>query len=109
MFKIAKNPQFTHSIPVLVPVDNGHEERPLKVRFRVLPIDDVNQHDPRTSEGTEAFLRAVVVRFEDVVDENGELMPSDDTLTSQMLALPYIRIALVKGYYDAVQKVRLGN
>lgn len=109
MFKIAKNPQFTHAVTVLVPVDGGHEEQTLKVRFRVRSVDDLNQHDRMTPEGTEAFLRAIVVRFEDVVDETGEPVPSDEALTETMLALPYVRMAVVAGYYAAVNKAKLGN
>lgn len=109
MFKIAKDPQFTHTVPVLVPIDGGHEEQTLKVRFRVRSVDDLNQHDRATAEGTESFLRSIVVRFEDVADETGQPVPSDEALTSQLLAVPFVRMAVVQGYFAAVNKTKLGN
>lgn len=109
MFKIAKDPQFTHTVPVLVPVDDGHEEQSLKVRFRVRTVDDLNQHDRMTAEGTEAFLRSIIVRFEDVVGDDGQPVPSNDALTDQLLAFPFIRMAVVQGYFQAVNKAKLGN
>ena len=110
MFKLTKNPQFTHPVPVMVPADGGgHDEQTLKVRFRVRAVDDLNQHDRMTPEGTEAFLRAIVVRFEDVVGEDGEPIPSSDDLTEQLLALPFVRMAVVQGYFNAVQKAKTGN
>lgn len=109
MFKIAKDPQFTHTVPILVPVDGGHEEQTLKVRFRVRTVDDLNQHDRMTAEGTEAFLRSIIVRFEDVVDDDGQPVPSNDALTDQLLAFPFIRMAVVQGYFNAVNKAKLGN
>lgn len=109
MFKITKDPQFTHTVPVMVPVDGGHEEQTVKVRFRVRQIDDLNQHDRSTAEGTEAFLRSIVVRFEDVVDEDGNPVPSDTALTDQLLAVPYVRMAVVQSYFQAVNKAKLGN
>ena len=108
-FKIAKNPQFTHTVPVLVPVDDGHQEQSMKVRYRVRTVDDLNAHDRSTPEGTEAFLRSIIVRFEDVVDEDGVEMPSDEALVDRLLAFPFVRMAVVQGYFDAVNKARTGN
>lgn len=115
MFKIAKNPQFTHTVKVVIPVDDdgngggGHEEQTMRVRFKVRTVDDLNQHDRSTSEGTETFLRSIVVRFEDVVDETGTAIPSDEALTDRLLAFPFVRMAVVQAYFDAVNKARLGN
>ncbi len=108
MFKIQKNPEFTHEVPVMVPCDGGHEEQTVKVRFRVRSIEDLNQHDRSSPEGTEAFLRSIVVRFEDVVDEDGPVA-SDADLTDRLLAVPFVRMAVVQGYFSAVNKAKLGN
>jgi len=109
MFKIAKNPEFTHKVPVQVPVDGGHEEQVLKCRFRVVPPETISIHDLMTAEGTESYLRAICVRFEDVVDEEGTPIPHSDALTDQLLAVPFVRLALVRAYSAAMAKGRLGN
>lgn len=110
MFKLSKDPQFTHPVTVMVPKDGGgHDEQVLKTRFRVRAVDDLNQHNLGTPEGTEEFLRAIVVRFEDVVDDAGQQIPSDDALTTDLLALSYVRIAITQGYFAAVNKAKAGN
>lgn len=108
-FKIAKNPEFTHKVPVQVPVDGGHKEEVLKCRFRVVAAETLALHDLMTAEGTESYLRAICVRFEDVVDEDGQPVEHSDGLTDQLLALPFVRLALVRAYTAAMAKGRLGN
>ncbi len=108
-FKIAKSPEFTHKVPVQVPVDGGHKEETLKCRFRVLSADDMAQHNLMTAEGTEAYLRAICVRFEDVVDEDGQPVEDSDALRDTLIGIPFVRIALVRAYSAAMAKAKLGN
>lgn len=109
MFQITKDPQFTHDVPVLIPVDDGHEEKILRCRFRVRGADDLAQHDLASVQGTEDYLRAIVVRFEDVMDETGKLLEPSEALTNDLLALPYVRVAVIRRYTEAMVKARQGN
>ncbi len=110
MFKLSKDPQFTHPVTVMVPKDGGgHDEQVLNTRFRVRAVDDLNEHNLGTPEGTEGFLRAIIVRFEDVVDDDGNLIPPGEDLTTDLLALPYVRMAITQGYFAAVNKAKAGN
>lgn len=109
MFKIVKNPEFTHTVPVLVPVDGGYDNQSLKTRFRVLPADELARHDFASPEGTEAYLRAIVVRFDDVEGEDGKPVPHSDALMTQLLGVGYIRMAVLRAYTEAMTKARLGN
>lgn len=109
MFKIVKNPEFTHAVPVMVPVDGGYDNQSLKVRYRVLPADEISRHDFASPEGTEAYLRAIVVRFEDVIDEDGNHVPHSEALTTQLLGVAYVRQAVMRAYTEAMSKARLGN
>jgi hypothetical protein len=109
MFKIVNKPEFTHTVPVLVPVDGGYDSQSLKVRYRVVPADELARHDFASPEGTEAYLRAIVVRFEDVVDEDGNHVPHSDQLMTQLLGVAYIRMAVMRAYTEAMSKARLGN
>ena len=109
MFKIVKNPEFTHEVPVVVPVDGGYEPQTLKCRFRVVSADEIARHDFSSPEGTEAYLRSIVVRFEDVVNEGNIPVPHSDALTSQLLGVAYIRMAVLRAYTEAMSKARLGN
>jgi hypothetical protein len=108
-FKIAKSPEFTHKVAVQVPIDGGHKEETLKCRFRALSADEMSQHDLMTAEGTEAYLRAICVSFEDVVDEDGQPLEHSDQLKNTLLGIPFVRIALVRAYSAAMAKAKLGN
>lgn len=114
MFKLQKNPTFTHDVPVQVPVDmtddnGGHETRPLKVRFRVLHSDDLAQHDYSSREGQEAYLRAIVDGFPAVADDQGNVLPDDDALFHQLAGLSFVRLAVMAAYNDAVIVARAKN
>jgi hypothetical protein len=108
-FKLAKNPEFTHKVTIPVPIDGGHRDEVLKCRFRVVSAETLALHDLMTAEGTESYLRAICVRFEDVVDEAGQPIEHSDELTEQLIALPFVRLALVRAYTAAMAKARLGN
>jgi len=109
MFKLQKNPTFTHDVPVQVPVDDGHEERPLKVRYRVLGADDLRHHEMNSEEGQNAYLRAVVAGFPAVVDDDGQPIPDDDALFDQIVGLTFCRVAVMRGYQEAMTKARAKN
>lgn len=108
MFKLAKNPEFTHDVPVLIPCDGGHVEQSLRVRFRALSADEINSHD-MSGNGLDAYLRAVCVRFEDVVDEDGIPIPPSDELTTKLLGMSFVRVALVRAYSIAMSRAKTGN
>lgn len=109
MFKLLKNPTFLHDVPIMVPVDGGHEERPLKVRFRALHSDDLAHHDFASREGQEAYLRAIVVGFPAVSDDDGQPIADDDALFRQMVGMSFVRLALMAAYNDAILKARAKN
>ncbi|WP_457650934.1 hypothetical protein [Profundibacter sp.] len=109
MFQIAANPEFTHNVPVMVPVDGGHEEKTLSVRYRVLPADEAEMFDLNTAAGTVDFLNAVIVSIDDVAGDDGKPLPYNDKLRDKLLDLYFVRIAIVNGYLRAVMKARVGN
>jgi hypothetical protein len=109
MFVISKKNTFTHDVPVLVPVDEGHDEQTLKTTFNYLDTDAVKAFDLKTAEGTTAFLVAIVSSFHDLVDDNGSSLPYSEELRDQLIRRQYVRQALVAHYFGAVTKVAEGN
>lgn len=109
MFKIVKNPEFTHTVPVLVPVDGGHSEQSMKVRFRVVPQDELMNHNLGTADGTESYCRAICVGFADIVGEDDQPIPPSDEVNNILFRQPYVQIALIRAYTQAMSKARLGN
>lgn len=109
MFKLIRKPEFTHDVPLAMPVDGGHAEVILRTRFRALPDSDTAGFDMRRAEDAKALLRAVVVRFEDLVDDDGEPVSHSPELRDEMLDHAWIRNGLVLGYVNAVSQARVGN
>lgn len=108
-FRIVDKPTFTHTVRVAVPCDGGHREETLSATYRVLETDAAEGHDLATSAGTADFLRASVQRLDDIVDDAGNAIPWSEALFDRMIRLPYVRLALVRGYFDGVAKARVGN
>lgn len=109
MFHIADSPTFVHQVKVRVPVDGGHIDETLSATFKVVPVEALDACDLGTREGTDAFLTAAVERLDDLVDADGAPLPWSDALRDRVLALPYVRTALVAAYVEAVTGARLGN
>lgn len=109
MFKIIENPTFTHTVRVMVPIDGGHREETLKATYKVLTTDEVNGYDLSDSASSRDFLRTALVKLDDIADADGKPIPYSDEVRDQVLALPYARIALGRGYFEAVSKARTGN
>lgn len=109
MFKITERPIFTHDVTVLVPTDGGHREDTFRARFQAIPSDEAETYELSNTEELKAFLREVVIGFEDVVGDDNKPLPSDDDLKERMLRLSYVRLALLRTYMTAITKARLGN
>ncbi len=109
MFRIVDNPEFTHSVEVQVPVDGGWKAETLKARFRILPEAETDTGDLGAAEASKEYLRRVLVRLEDLVDEAGKALDYNDELRERVLALPHVRLALVRAYVRAQTRVVEGN
>jgi hypothetical protein len=109
MFKLIDNPTFTHVVKVMVPIDGGHREETFKATYKVLKTNEINRFDLSDPGASREFLCEAVVSLEDIADAQGNPLPYSDELRDQVLALPYARSALARGYFDAVSKARSGN
>lgn len=109
MFKVNVSPTFTRTVRVQIPTDGGHRQETLKATFRVLNTDEVEGFDLATTEGTSAFLCAVIESLDDIADANGEQIPYNNEVRDQVLKMPYVRLALSREYFEAVAKARKGN
>ncbi len=110
MFTVTSQPTFTHTVKVLVPVDGGHQEQTLKVTYRVLASDtDEDEFDLNSTSGSTAFLKKAVVGLDDMVGADEKPLPYSDGVRDQLIKLPYVRVAMARGYYEAITKAALGN
>ena len=109
MFKIDQTPTYTHRVEIKVPANGGHELQDMQVTFRVLPDEEIEAFDMRTSRGEREFLAAAVVGFDDVEDEKGAALPFSDALRDRLVGLAYVRVAMINAYYAALMGKRVKN
>ena len=109
MFKIVNEATFTHAVTVRTPVDGGHREETFRATFRVLPVADVEAFNLMTEKGTRDFLQKAIVTLDELADETGAPLPYSDALRDQVIAIPYVRLALVNAYTSAVTQAKAGN
>lgn len=107
--KIVANPTFTHTVTVKVPVNGGHRDETFKATFKVVPEGEYDELSVVTNEGMREFLIMALESCADLVDEAGKELEWNDGLRDQLLSLPYVRLALMRTYSDAVAKIRPGN
>lgn len=101
-FKLNKNPTFVTTATIAVPTDNGPQDETLSVRFRVLDDEALELPSPE-------FLKRAILRIDDVLDDEGEPVPSSEELISQVISLPFTRLPLVRAYMAALTGARAGN
>jgi len=108
-FKVVQERQFTHRVRIFTPVDGGHKEESVKVTYRVIDTEQVEGFDLGSVEDTTEFLRAVIVRIDEVLAEDNSPLPYNDELRDALVKVPYVRAAIGRGYFEGIGKGRKGN
>lgn len=109
MFKILSEPTFTHKVRISVPINGGYRDETVEATFRVVDPARLDSHDLRTTEGSTAFLKDVLVKLDDIADADGKPLPWSDEVRDAVLCLPYARSALAAAYFKAMVGAREGN
>ena len=81
MLKISSCPEWTHDVTISVPVDGGFENQTCKVRYRLL---DETAIEPTDATNVAVLLRNVVVRMDDIADEEGRPLTWNDALRDRL-------------------------
>ncbi len=109
MFKLEENPKFTHVVEVLVPADEGHVKQDMKVTFQAIPVGEFGQLDLSSAEDSTLFLQRIVVGVDDVVGPDNKPLPFSAELRDRLIAISYVRSAIVRTYFKAMGKAAEGN
>lgn len=108
MFTLALRAEFTHTVPVMTPVDGTHREDTFRARFAVVSAEEQADLLSANDDG-ETFLRKIVIGIEDVVDAEGKPVAFSPELLTTMLGLRWVRLGLIAAYSRAVTKIKTGN
>lgn len=107
---VTEERKFRHTVKVQVPVDGGHREQTCKATFRVIDADTLDEdYDLESKDGISAFLRDVLITVEDLIDDQKQPVIYDEQVRDGLIRTPFIRLALVKAYFDGVSKGRAKN
>lgn len=102
MFKLQKAATFTTTATLLVPTDEGQVEQTIGVRFKVMPVAAADLE-------TDEFLRHAILRVDDVVDDDNEPVAFSPDLLERLVTTPFVRVGLMRAYWQAVSGARAGN
>ncbi len=109
MFQIASKNTCKWPVTVLVPQDGGKRAKYTFTaefallapeRERALKVGDISDED---------FLREVLVGWSGVQDVDGADLPFSDDARDKLIAIPYVRAALIEAYFDFVAGGRRKN
>jgi hypothetical protein len=106
MLKVSARPQFKQKITASVPIDGGSRDEVFFVTYRLASEPDKDMSSPARQDD---FVRDIVVELHDVADETGKAVPHSDELLSSVLALPWAKLAIIRGYFAAITGARAGN
>lgn len=110
MFDFQKDYHFAWPVTVLVPTLDGQVEKVFTGIFRLLPKDERDKaiaENPADSDTT--IARIALTGWKDLTQQGAPLPYSKDAHEA-MLAVPFVRYAIARAYYDASNGVlRLKN
>jgi small nuclear ribonucleoprotein (snRNP)-like protein len=109
MFKITSNPTFAHDVDIQVPVDDGFSDQKLRVRYRVVDLDDLENLKLDDIKDQKKYLELIVDGFENLVDEDDKPIQNPHTLTKKILGRIYVRGPVMRAYMEAMAGAKVKN
>jgi hypothetical protein len=106
MFKIDTEPKFWAPVAFSLP---GGETQSFRVRFKVMPVSEINQFDLGQPGDVEKFLMAAVCDVDDVEGADGKPAPFSPMLVTRIADDPVVRTAMVKAYLSTLADAARGN
>lgn len=110
MFILKAAHEFEWPVIVQEPEDGKHQARQFFARFLVLPQDEIEGLIKDSPERVDvALLRRALIGWRGVQDATKEEVPFSDEAREQLIAIPYVRLATVLAYRDAIAGIRRKN
>ena len=105
MFKLKEDNAFWWPVTVEVPVDGRHVKQRFKAHFLLIEQDEIDGYvaDATDDELADAdLLTRVLISWQGVTDDDGNALEFVDDIRVKLLKIPYVRIGLIKAYFEAV-------
>jgi hypothetical protein len=112
MFKMQKQDTFKWPCIINVPKDGGgFSSHEMSAEFKLLEQSKIDVLLEQFKTADKDLLQTLLVGWTGVCDEEGNPMPFTDTSRDAFIDYPYVRTALLKGYFEATSgnKVKKGN
>lgn len=103
MFEFKKDYRFAWPVKILVPTEEGQQERQFTGIFRLVPmaeLRDAHVADPANADATTG--RLALVGWKDDLTAEGKPLAYSAAAHEELLAVPFIRYAIARAYYDAI-------
>ena len=104
-FIIKKEKSYSWPITIQEPVSGGQfENQKITVKFKMLSQSRIDDIVKNTEELDEDILKDVLIGWDDEAFKNEEGIPIPFTAENQslILSVPFVRIALVKGFFASI-------
>ncbi len=107
-FTLKKTHEYSWPITVEIPSDGGRfVKQTFDCTFKALGQDELSAilspETPTSGVQTDtALLVEVITGWKGVQDEGGAELPFSETARGELIAIPYVRKALVNGYLDSL-------
>lgn len=98
MFNINQRPEFTRTVTVETPEGDGIRRDTFSATFRWVPSDELAAMGGDTTEDIKSMLRHVVVRCDELIDDNGEALPWSPDLLEQLMGWSNVRLAMLTAF-----------
>lgn len=107
MFTLKEHNTFEWPVSVKMPGANGEQvTAQFLATFNLMRLDKVREIQQKASaEGGDsdaATIRAVLIGWDNVRDEAGNMVPFSDEALELMTQLPPVKLAILKAYFGAI-------
>lgn len=101
MFNIDEVPRFWVDVEFVTP---SGQQATFQAKFEALTIPEFNLFSLETAEGSKAFLDRIFLAFKDVADNAGNDIPDTPENRSKLVALSWVRTALIRSYFIEMKR-----
>lgn len=104
-FVIKKDKSYTWPITISEPMDGGgFNDQKVKVKFKMLSQSRIDEIIKDEAEQDADILQDVLIGWDDEAfkDESGASLPFSFDNKELILSVPYVRGALVKGFFESI-------